>query len=50
MGLVSAFGLPLCATSPEDLLRQRLVVVVWAAGLGLFGSVVLFSFRGVVVI
>jgi len=40
IGLVSAFGLPFCATSPDDLLRQRLVVVLWAAGMGLFGSVV----------
>jgi uncharacterized membrane protein len=41
IGLVSAFGIPFCAVSPDDLLKQRLVVVLWSSGMGLFGSVVL---------
>jgi len=42
IGLVSAFGIPLCAAaaSSHDMLRPRLVVVLWASGMGLFGSVV----------
>lgn len=38
IGIVSAFGMPFC--SSQDLVQQRVVVILWSAAMGLFGSIV----------
>ena len=38
IGIVAAFGLPLCRT--QDILKQRLVLIGWSTVTGLVGSIV----------
>jgi len=38
IGLVCAFGLPLCPS--QNIVKQRLVIIGWSAVMGLLGSLV----------